>query len=188
MKKVVSLLLSVAVLVVSLWAGAGSVQAAGTITYAGSHFVWGKGAVFIFNASGVKNGELKGARIFVGSNLYNVDCTFKKDEGKIVCVAGGGITQYAGQTGALYLAGQVFTVRIPHKEAPAVTETETPPTCEAPNIMGANVTFMTFSEGKETFFVHGETRAEVKSNAQGYLGEVLISILKIGDLYCKEAV
>jgi len=187
MKKVFLLLTVLVISISSLWVGAGNAQAAGTITYAGSHFVWGKGAVFIFKATGVKNKDLKEARIFVGSNSHNVSCWVNKNEGKIICVAGGGVTKYGGEAGFLHLAGHTFQVRIPHKGAQPVTETETPPVCEAPNTFGANVTFATFSGGTETFFVHGETLGEVESHAQGYLGEVLTSILEIGELYCKEA-
>ncbi len=121
--------------------------------------------------------------MFVNSTYVDLYCALQDAEtGKLVCNVPG---KYAGKHVRIYIGERMFYVTVPPIQ---VTETdETPLTCTAPAVMGADVTFMTFSEGTETFFVAGDTLAEVASHAQGYLGEILTSILEIGDLYCKEA-
>ena len=108
MKKVFWLLLAMTLLVSALGFNTGSAQAAGTITYVGGRFVWGKGIVFVFEASGHKNKDVRNATIFVGSSFYDLGCTVDKENENIICVLGGGLTQYAGQTGVIHLGGQVF--------------------------------------------------------------------------------
>ena len=185
MKKVLLLLILLVVSVFSFWGGAGPAQAAGTITFVRSHFVWGKGVVFIFEATDVGNKDLKDASIFIGSNYHHLSCSLNEEADRIPCVLGGGFTQYAGQIGVIYLNGLIFYVEIPQKGTP--DETTPTDTCTPPNVLGADVTFMTFQEGTETFFVAGETLAEVENNAEDYLGEFLVNILEIGDLYCGQA-
>ena len=51
MKKNLSLFMVVIVFLSALFFGTGKAQAAGTIRYAGGHFVIGKGISFVFNAS-----------------------------------------------------------------------------------------------------------------------------------------
>ena len=68
--------------------------------------------------SEVKNKDLKGANIFAGSDYHKMYCSYNDDTEKIVCVLSGGLTEFAGQTGIIYLAGQVFYVTIPDKGLP----------------------------------------------------------------------
>src|SRR6188474_552280 len=113
MKKFFSLLIAIVILVSAFSFSASKAQAAGLITLIDGRFVWGKGVVFVFEASGYKNKDLKGASIFAGSNDHNLSCSSNKEEGTVVCVATAGLTQYAGETGVIYLAGQIFYVIIP---------------------------------------------------------------------------
>jgi hypothetical protein len=181
MKRVFSCLTAVLILI-SAFGFTGRVQAAGPITYVESKSVKGKGVVFVFQATGYKNKDVKGATLVLFSDDYKVSCHVNKKESKIVCVASNGLTQYAGAIGFLTVAGQTFAVNIPaehpgHGGSISCPEGTTP---------GADVTFFTSSESTTTFFVPGSTISEVRNNAEGFLGEVLISIEDIGPLHCDE--
>ena len=116
MRKVVSLLMAMVVLASAFLFSASKAQAAGIISYLDGRFIWGKGIVFLFEADGFKAKDLKGANIFAGSDYHKLHCSINKDEGRIVCVASGGLTEFADQTGVIYLAGQIFYVTIPDKK------------------------------------------------------------------------
>ena len=148
-------------------------------------FVWGKGIVFVFEALGFRNRDVRGVELFVGSNFHDLGCTVNKEEGKIICVASAGLTQYAGQTGIIYLAGQIFYVIIPGRSlgAGAISSIS----CLEGTSAGADITFETGGGGTFSIFVPGSTRSEVQSNAESYVdGSDLIGIDSIGDLYCGE--
>ena len=115
MKKIYSLLIAIVVLVSAFSFSASKAQAASLITFADGRFVWGKGIVFLFDASEIKNKDLKGANIFAGSDYHKMYCSFNEDIEQIVCVVSGGLTEFAGQTGVIYLAGQIFYVTIPDR-------------------------------------------------------------------------
>src|ERR1044072_7940951 len=119
MKKILSFVMAFVVLFSLFSFSASRAQAAGVIRFAGSRFVVGKGAVFLFKASGFGKNAAKNATIFAGSNFYNLFCTVKKEDGLITCTARGEITQFGGETGIIHLAGQVFYVMVPYlAEAP----------------------------------------------------------------------
>ena len=114
MKKIFLLLMVLAVFTSAFGLQVATAQADGSlIVYEGGLFVWGKGIVFQFDAEGYRNKDLQNANILVGSDFYDLFCWVLKGEGKIVCNAQGDLTQFAGQTGIIYLGGQVFYVIIP---------------------------------------------------------------------------
>lgn len=167
MKKVLSLVMAIMVLVCTLSIRVGAAQAAGLITYRGGLFVWGKGVVFVFDAAGYRNKDVRNANIFAGSNFHNLYCTVNKEEEKIVCVGRGSLTQYAGETGVIYLGKQIFYVIIPAR--PELPEPEVPVeealTCEEPEVLGATVTFEAGEGDPQSFFLAGETLQEVQNSA-----------------------
>lgn len=183
MKRVFSFLMALTVLL-SAFAWTGAAQAAGSLTYIGSKYVWGKGVVFVFEGSGLKNKDLKGATLFVGSNEYKLSCSVNKQAGKVVCVAGGGLTKYAGDIGFATLAGQSFAVTIPGRTLPETKNTSL--SCPEGTVPGADVTFFTSEETTTMFFVTGSTSGAVRNSAENMLGEFLLSIEEIGKLYCGE--
>ncbi len=176
-----ALVIATIVLISTLWFSAGSATAAGTITYKEAHFVWGKGVAFIFDASGYKNSDVKGATLTIGSSTFDVHCTVNKKAGKIICVAGSGLTQYAGQIGILTLAGHSFYVKIPDKGPfPYGSGSISCPPGSEP---GAMVTFVIFEGFSTTDFIPGSTLAEVSANAAKWHGGDYLSA-SIGDLKC----
>ena len=188
MKKIFSLLTAIVVLASAFSFSASKAQAAGLITFADGRFVWGKGIVFLFDASEIKNKDLKGANIFAGSDYHKMYCSFNEDIEQIVCVVSSGLTEFAGQTGVIYLAGQIFYVTIPdralHSGDPSTDDESCdeldeelcedpgdpgnpgnpPEACIPPDVLGADVEFED-SEGFTTLFVPGETLQEVTANA-----------------------
>jgi hypothetical protein len=72
MKKISMVVMTVAILVSTLWFSTNQAGAAGIITYQGGVFVSGKGVTFVFDASGYRNKDVKNASIFVGSNFHNM--------------------------------------------------------------------------------------------------------------------
>ncbi|MBN2116882.1 MAG: hypothetical protein JW730_09935 [Anaerolineales bacterium] len=177
------LVMILVILAATLWLSVEQATAAGTITYSGARFVWGKGVVFVFDASGYKNADVKGARITVGSKSFNVYCTVNKKAEKIICVAGSRLTRHAGEMGILSLAGQGFYVTIPYK--PAVLYGNTPLACPAGTGPGADVTFLTGGGDTYTEFIFGSTLAQVHSSAEGWVdGSDIVGIDSIGGLYC----
>lgn len=184
MRRVFSFLMAAAVLF-SVFGMAGTARAAGSLTYIESRFVWGKGVVFVFEGTGFKNKDLKGAILFVESNDYKLSCWVNKDEGKVICVASGGLTQYAGETGVITLAGRSFTVIIPGRHISTGDDSIICPEGTEP---GANVTFETGGGGTYTDFVSGASRSEVQNNAESWVdGSDLVDILSVGSLYCSES-
>lgn len=141
---------------------------------------------YLFLKGQVLNKDVKGANIFAGSNYYKLSCSLNKEEGRIVCVAPGMIAQYAGQTGIIYLARQMFYVTIPDirirqsaavscgdpDEDPCPTQEPgnpgnpgTPPeACTPPQVLGANVEFED-AEGFTTVFVSGDSLQAVNAHA-----------------------
>lgn len=186
MKKLVSYVIVAMVLVTALGFQAGPADAAGNIAYVDGRFVWGKGIVFVFTASGHRNRDVKDANIFVGSNFHKLGCTVDKEKENIVCVLGGGFTQYAGQIGVLYLAGQVFYVTIPDRTVPQETVTEEPPlVCEEPEVLGATVVFRDHDRLPYPMFVPGDTVEEVEALADNWVdGEFWVSHDPVGELEC----
>jgi len=120
-------------------------------------------------------------------------CSYNEDEGRIVCVVSSGLTEYAGQTGVIYLAGQIFYVTIPDRALHSGTDPEDetcseedeeceepedpgdpggpgdpgnpPEACIPPEVLGADVEFVDGEDVATTEFVPGETTAEVSANA-----------------------
>ena len=71
--------------------------------------------VIALGTSGYRNRDVRGASIFAGSNFHNLYCSVNKGEGKIIFVAGGQLTDYAGQTAVIHLGGQIFYVTMPYQ-------------------------------------------------------------------------
>ena len=185
MKKILLLAMTVIVLISALGVSAGNADAAGLITYVDGRFVWGKGVVFVFKASGYGNKNVRDASIFAGSNFHDLYCTVDKEKENIVCVVGGSLTEYAGQTGVIYLAGQIFYVTIPDRTLPQVTPVEGPLVCTEPEVLGASVVFYFGFGGSTTEFVPGDTLDEVKARADMWVdGEFWISHGSINQLEC----
>ena len=85
MKKIFSLLIAIVVLASAFSFSASKAQAAGLITFADGRFVWGKGIVFLFDASGIKNKDLKGANILPARTIINcIAPSTRKREGSYV--------------------------------------------------------------------------------------------------------
>jgi len=180
MKKVFFLLLSVAVMVSVLGVQVNRAKAEGYITYEGAQYVVGTGIVFTFSAEGFRTKDLKNAAILVGSDFHDLYCWVRKAEGRILCVARGALTEFAGQTGIIYLGGQIFYVLIPNKHG-IPDQGDTPLTCEEGLVPGADV-FVNFGEGNGTFFVPGNTLEEVQSQAMSWFGDWDFEITS--GLYC----
>ena len=156
-------------------------RAAGPITYDGVQYVTGVGVLFRFQAEGFRNKDLKDATIYVGGDYYPLSCWAHPEDGYVLCSLPGGMTEFAGQTGIIYLGGYMFYVVIPGRSN---GETEDQSLTCSEGVPGADVTFFTSNETLETFFVAGATLSEVQSNAESWLGDALIDIEEIGDLYC----
>jgi hypothetical protein len=187
MKKITSFVLTVVVLICTLWFNAGSATAAGTITYTGARFVWGKGVVFVFDASGYRNRDVKNASLSIGPDSFGVHCTVNKKAGKIICVAGGGLTRYAGQMGILTVAGHSFYVKIPDKGPLPSVNGNVPLTCPPGTEPGALVTFLTGGGDQHTEFITGATLDEVRSKAEGMVdGSDWVEVLSVGNLECRQ--
>jgi hypothetical protein len=186
MKKLLLPVMAAIILVTTLGFRTGSAAAAGLISYVDGHYVWGKGIVFVFTAAGHRNKDVRGANIFVGSNFHKLGCTVDKEKENIVCVLGGGFTQYAGQTGIIYLGGQVFYVTIPDRTIAEPTVVVEPPlVCEEPEVMGATVVFRDSDHLSYPQFVPGNTVEEVEALADSWVdGEFWVSHDPVGDLEC----
>lgn len=183
MRKFMSLVMIVVILVGTLWLSVGKVTAAGTVTYVGARFVWGKGVVFVFEASGYRNRDVKHASLSIGPDSFNVHCQVNKKAGKITCVAGSGLTRYAGQMGILSVAGHSFYVIIPDK--PLLSFGDASISCPPGTEPGAKVTFFLPLDGPYTQFVSGSTLAEVQQNAQKIADDLGASITGIDNLVCR---
>lgn len=162
MKRVFSILMLAVLLVSAFGFSASPASAAELITYVDGRFVVGKGVVFVFEASGYRNRDVRGADIFVGSNFHDFGCTVNAERTQIVCVANGNLTRYAGQTGVIYLAGQIFYVIIPARTLPDVSGLA----CTGSEVIGAYVTFY-YGEGEpDTFFIEGDSLEEIEDFVQ----------------------
>lgn len=179
MKKVSLLLAALAIVASALGLQASRAQAAGSITYASSAYVEGKGIVYVFDATGFRNKDVKGASIYVGSDFYDLFCWVTKDKEQIVCNAQGGLTQFAGQTAILYFAGHIFYVSVPAAGAPK--EEASPLICPEGLVLGADV-MVDFDGDIETYFVPGSTLAEVQSQAERWFEGFSFEI--VSELYC----
>ena len=137
----------------------------------------------------MKNADVKGAHITVGSKSFNVHCTVNKKAEKIICVAGSGLTQYAGQIGVLSFAGHSFYVKIPDKGPLPSVNGNQPLSCPPGTEPGADVTFRTGGgDITRPYFIAGSTLAEVQSSAEGMVdGSDWVRIESIGPLYCSAA-
>jgi hypothetical protein len=182
MKKVFFLLLAVAVVVSALGVQVDRAKADGYITYEDAQYVVGTGIVFTFSAEGFRNKDLKNATIYVGSDFYDLYCWVRKEEGRILCVAWGSLTGFAGQTGIIYLGGQIFYVIIPNKHGIPEQGDETL-TCEQGLVPGADVT-VDFGEFTDTVFVPGNTFEEVQNQAESWFSEMDFEITS--GLYCSQ--
>ena len=189
MKKILSFVMAVVVLFSLFSFRTSRAQAAGIIKFVGSRFIPGKGAVFLFKASGVGKNAAKSATIFAGSNFYNLFCTVKKDDGLITCLARAEITQFQGQTGIVHLAGQIFYVMVPYfTEPPDEGEGEgegdeggdTSSVCPDPLVLGATVTY----SDNTSEFIAGNSLDAVAADAQSNAIENGVTVKKIGDLHC----
>ena len=151
-------LITISVFLSTLAFQAGHVKAATPITYADGRFMWGEGVVFIFEATGYRTRDVRDTTIFVGSNFHELGCKVNKEKTRIVCIGRGGLTEYAGQTGIIHLAGQLF-----------------------------NVTFY-YAEGQpDTYFIPGNALAEVQQTVQSWMddSEGYITVFAIaGGLVC----
>ncbi|HLO16733.1 MAG TPA: hypothetical protein VK206_18005 [Anaerolineales bacterium] len=190
-KKILSLIVAVVVLLSVFSFSSSKVQAAGIINYAGGNFVWGKGIAFVFDASGYRNRDVKDGAIFVGSNFHDLGCTVNREGSKIICVARGGLAEYAGETGIIYLAGQVFYVTIPGITirlggGGEENEEDEESMCAEPSVLGANVKFTDIDGIHTTEFIAGDSLAEVRASAAEMLAEDpdLVSYEVVGDLDC----
>ncbi len=154
-------------------------QASDWITFSEGAYVHGKGIVFIFDATGYRNRDVKGAGIYVGSDFYDLFCWVTEDQEHIVCNAQGGLTQFAGQTAIIYLAGQIFYVTMPGAGGPK--EDAAPLVCTDGLVPGADV-FVDFGGSTDTFFVPGSTLAEVQSQAESWFSDSEFEI--VSSLYC----
>ena len=183
MRKVLLAVLAVVILICTAGFSAGGASAAGIISYSDGRFVWGKGVVFVFDATGYRNRDVRHSRILVSSDLYDLYCSVDKSAGKIVCVASGGLTRFARQTGIIYLAGQIFYVTIPDR---ILFSNGNGFSCPSGTTRGANVTFLMNDESTFTTFVSGSTLSQVNKSAGKLLGEVAVSIQGTGNLFCGE--
>lgn len=172
MKKILSFFVAMGVVVSTLWVSVSRAEAAGLITFRGGVYVWGKGIAFVFDASGLRNRDVRDATIFVHSNFHDLGCTVNKEEAKIVCVLRGGLTEHAGETGVIYLAGQVFYVTIPGMNLLEEEDSEEVAACEEWEVLGTWVTFEYYNgEYYSEEFIEAESLEEVESAASDIAAE-----------------
>lgn len=182
MKKTFLYLMALAVFVSALGMQVGQAKAEGYITYEGAQYVVGTGIVFTFSAEGFRTRDLKHATIYVGSDFHDLYCWVRKAEGKILCVARGSLTEFAGQTGIIYLGGQIFYALIPNKHG-VPDQGDTSLTCEEGLVPGADVT-VDFGEFIDIVFVPGNTLEEVQDQAESWFSEMDFEITS--GLYCSQ--
>ena len=188
MRKLLSLTVAIGIFISTFGVTAGRAQAAGLITYRGGVYVWGKGIAFVFDASGFRNRDVRDATIFVHSNFHDLGCTVNKEEAKIVCVLRGGLTEHAGETGVIYLAGQVFYVTIPGMTLLEEEYSEEVAACEEWEVLGAWVTFEYYNgEYYSEEFIEGESQEEVESMASDIAAEdSSITYYEVSEFGCWE--
>lgn len=120
LSRIVAVLLSVVVFLSSFAAN----PLSKSVTFIEARYVPGTGIVLLFDSTGLKKSDLRGASIIVHSNEYKLSCSFKdagkKDDAKVVrCVASGGLSQWAGETFIAYLAGYSFSGIVPAEKSNA---------------------------------------------------------------------
>ncbi len=77
-------------------------------------YIPGKGFVGIFNIKGEwKSGDIWGF-VTTRHDQLELDCNFR-DDGKVSCVASGGIAQYQGKIVKLVVYGYAFDALVPNK-------------------------------------------------------------------------
>jgi hypothetical protein len=106
-------------------------------------------------------------------------------------VLGGGLTKYAGQTGVIYLAGQVFYVTIPDKPSLPESVAAESLTCAENETMGAWVTFYFDFFGQFQFsfeeFVEGDSPGEVEQSVSNDISENPFLVdYEVGEFGCFE--
>lgn len=181
MKKILSSIMALAVFFSVLGMQVGQAKAEGYITYEGAQYVVGTGIVFTFSAEGFRTRDLKDAVIYVGSDFYDLYCWVRKAEGRILCVAVGGLTEFAGQTGIIYLGGQIFYALIPNKHG-IPEEGSSIPVCEQGEVLGAEY-MVDFGSGYDgPYFVPGDTLDEADQQADSWFGEW--DYYRLGGLVC----
>jgi len=156
-KKVLAVVMTV-IMFFSMFSFTSRAQAAGLIRYMGGLFISGKGLTFVFEGSGYRNRDVRNATIFAGSNFHNLSCSAKKEPERIVCVAGGRLTEYVGETGVIHLAGQVFYVTIPGTDLMDRR-------CDEEDVLGADVQFEDINGIFTSDFVPGETLDDIQKAA-----------------------
>lgn len=97
-----------------------------SVTFLEARYVPGVGIVLLFDTTGLKKSDLRGATIIVHSNEYKLSCNFKdgdeKDDSNTVrCVAPGGLSQWAGESFTAYLAGYIFNGIVPAEKRDAAS-------------------------------------------------------------------
>jgi len=170
MKKIFLGLMALAVFISVLGMQVGQAKAEGYITYEGAQYVVGTGIVFTFSAEGYRNRDLKDATLLLNSDFYDLYCWVRKEEGKILCVAWGSLTEFAGDTGIIFLGGQIFYVIIPNKHGIPDNGAQTP-TCGQGEVLGAEY-MVDFGSGFDgPYFVPGDTLGEADVQAQSWFGD-----------------
>jgi hypothetical protein len=184
MKRFISLGMLLIVLAAALGIPAGAAKADGFIVYEGAQFVVGTGIVFTFEGEAFRSRDFKGANIFVGSDFYDLYCWVRKGETRIVCVASGGLTEFAGQTGVIYLAGQIFYVTIPFKHGSAESGGQSL-TCEDGEVLGAEY-MVDFGSGPDgPYFVPGDTLDDADALAAIWFAQA-VDYYGVNGLVCDE--
>lgn len=183
MKKTGLFLLVIAVLVSALGMQVNRAKADGFITFVDAQYVIGTGIVFTFEAEGFRTRDLRDATIFVGSDFYDLYCWVRKAEGKILCVAWGSLTEFAGQVGVIYLGGQIFYPIIPNKHGVPDTGGGIP-TCAQGEVLGAEY-MVDFGSGYDgPYFVPGDTLAEADTQAASWFS--VFDHYRVSGLVCGE--
>ena len=115
MKKILSSLLVLVLLTSVFVINVSKVSAASYPTLVYTHYVYGKGIVFVFDANGtnLRTPNLKGSTLYLHGNAYPLSCIVDKADGLIVCTARGGLTEFAGDQGSVSLLGRLYSVIIP---------------------------------------------------------------------------
>lgn len=170
MKKVFSLLVAFVVMATSLWFSAGIASAAALSV--------------VLHVPGATQDDVENATVFVGSEFYNINCVLKDAEtGKVVCKVS---EKFASEGATIYVAGQAFNVELPSTPNGSNKQEEQPLVCGEYEVSGADVqfTYTNTEYGTATFFVSGDTLADVVDNADSYVGRKFSSYSIVSGLYC----
>lgn len=121
MKKIISLVLVLVVLSSAFLFNVGKASAASSYpTLVDTHYVYGKGIVFVFDLNGarVRAPNIKNSTLYLNSNTYHLSCWVNRANQTIVCTARGGLTEFAGDQGTVSLLGRLYSVIIPSLPEP----------------------------------------------------------------------